>query len=61
MDTLRNDIRFAIPCLALGIAANFTVFTPINTLLLRPLPFTEPGKVVSVFTTLAREGRLRDE
>ena len=72
MDTLSNDIRFAIRsllrspgyaivaivCLALGIAANVTVFTPINTLLLRPLPFTDPDRVVNVFTTLAREGQF---
>jgi len=72
MDTLRHDIRFAVRsllrspgyalvatlCLALGIAANVTVFTPINTLLLRPLPFTDPDRVMNVFTTLTREGRF---
>ena len=72
MDTLRHDIRFAVRsllrspgyvlvavlCLALGIAANVTVFTPVNTLLLRPLPFTDPDRVMSVYTTLAREGRF---
>jgi putative ABC transport system permease protein len=72
MDTLRNDVRYAVRsllrspgyavvailCLALGIAANVTVFTPINTLLLRPLPFTDPDRVVKVYTTLAREGRF---
>jgi putative ABC transport system permease protein len=69
MDTLRHDVRFAIRsllrspgysivailCLALGIAANVTVFTPVNTLLLRPLPFTDPERVMNVYTTLARD------
>ena len=69
MDTLSHDIRFAIRsllrspgyalvailCLALGIAANVTVFTPVNTLLLRPLPFTDPDRVMNVFTTLSRD------
>src|SRR5262245_19473839 len=72
MDTLRNDIRFAIRsllrspgyaivailCLALGIAANVTVFTPVNTLLLRPLPFEDPDRIVNVYTTLERESRF---
>jgi putative ABC transport system permease protein len=72
LDNLRNDIRFAVRsllrspgyaivailCLSLGIAANVTVFTPVNTLLLRPLPFTDPDRVVSVYTTLAREERF---
>jgi putative ABC transport system permease protein len=63
MDTLVQDIRFAlrtllkspgftlvaISCLALGIAANVTVFTPINTLLLRPLPLRDPGRVVALW------------
>ena len=72
MDNLRHDVRFAVRsllrspgyvlvavlCLALGIAANVTVFTPVNTLLLRPLPFADPDRVMSVYTTLAREGRF---
>ena len=72
MDTLSHDIRFAIRslmrspgyaivailCLALGIAANVTVFTPVNTLLLRPLPFTDPDRVMSVYTTLSRDRRF---
>jgi putative ABC transport system permease protein len=72
LDTLRHDVRFAlrsllrspgyavvaILCLALGIAANVTVFTPVNTLLLRPLPFTDADRVVSVYTTLERERRF---
>ncbi len=72
MDTIRQDIQYAIRsllrspgyalvailCLALGIAANVTVFTPVNTLLLRPLPFTDPDRVMNVYTTLAREGRF---
>jgi putative ABC transport system permease protein len=72
MDTLRHDVRFAIRsllrspgytlvailCLALGIGANVTVFTPVNTLLLRPLPFTDPDRVVNVYSTLTREGRF---
>jgi putative ABC transport system permease protein len=71
-DTISHDIRYAVRsllrapgyaivailCLALGIAANVTVFTPVNTLLLRPLPFTEPDRVVSVYTTLERERRF---
>jgi putative ABC transport system permease protein len=72
MDSLRHDVRFAIRsllrspgyaivailCLSLGIAANVTVFTPVNTLLLRPLPFTDPDRVLNVYTTLARERRF---
>jgi putative ABC transport system permease protein len=71
-DHLRHDIRFAlrsllrspgyaivaILCLSLGIAANVTVFTPVNTLLLRPLPFADPDRVVNVYTTLERERRF---
>ena len=72
LDSLRHDIRYAIRsllrspgysviavlCLSLGIAANVTVFTPVNTLLLRPLPFDDPDRVVRVYTTLERERRF---
>ena len=71
IDSLRHDLRFAVRsllrspgyalvailCLGLGIAANVTVFTPVNTLLLRPLPFTDPDRVLNVYTTPARDRR----
>ena len=40
--------------LALGIGANTTVFTVINTLLLNPLPVTKPAELVSVSTVDSR-------
>ena len=47
--TLRRDAGFAIFAIAiagLGIGASSTVFSVVNTLLLRPLPFAEPERLV---------------
>ena len=33
------------------------MFTPVNTLLLRPLPFTDPDRVMNMYTTPVAEGR----
>lgn len=47
--TLRRDAgfaMFAIAIMGLGIGASSTVFSVVNTLLLRPLPFAEPERLV---------------
>ena len=65
MGTLMQDIRFgarmllknraftivAILSLALGIGANTTIFTLVNTVLLQPLPVAEPSQLMSVYGT----------
>jgi putative ABC transport system permease protein len=70
MDTLLQDLRYgvrrlfadpaftliAVACLALGIGANTTVLTAVNTLLLRPLPYGDPDRLMSLYT-VAPSGR----
>jgi len=49
--TLRRDAgfaTFAILIAGLGIGASVTVFSVVNALILRPLPFADPGQLVWV-------------
>jgi hypothetical protein len=57
--TLRNNPAFVtitVLTLALGIGANLAIFTIVNTVLLQPLPFREPERLVRVFDDLGGAG-----
>jgi hypothetical protein len=61
--TLRRDRSFAsvvILVLALGVGANVAVFSVVNTILLRPLPFHDPARLVW-FATNGGKGGLSDQ
>jgi putative ABC transport system permease protein len=70
MSTLIHDIRYGLRwllthrsftivagfVLALGIAANTAVFTLVNAVLLRPLPYPNPDRVVMVWQDFRQRG-----
>lgn len=70
MSTLRQDIRFecrmlarnpgftisVILILALGIGANTAIFSVVNAVLLRPLPYTDPDRIIQVQEQKLRQG-----
>ena len=74
METLWQDIKFgarmlakhpgftavAVLTLALGIGANTSVFSVVNGVLLRPLPYPEPDRMAMVWLDNRRQGVRED-
>src|SRR5215212_5867036 len=70
METLLQDLRFsfrtlnknrgftalAVLCLALGIGVNTTMFSVVDSMLLRPFPFKDPDRIVALHQTQLKTG-----
>jgi hypothetical protein len=73
IDRLVQDIRYAIRALtknlafsvvalltlALGIGANTTIFTVVNGVLLKPLPYPEPDRLLMLWETQLHDDALQ--
>ena len=50
----------ALITLALSLGANLTIFAVVDSILLRPLPFPEPDRLVLLYSTYPTAGKARD-
>src|SRR5215471_3874086 len=61
--TLRKNIGLTVvmaASLAIGIGANSAIFSVVDALLLRPLPYPQPGRLAAVWLHSPGIGILRD-
>ncbi len=75
MDTLLQDLRYGVRMLlrrpgftllvtltlALGIGSNTAIFSVVNSILLRPLPYHDPANLVLLKTVLTEQGRVQED